>query len=339
MRHSPPHSPQPLIGAREIRALVWFAGTGVLLYLTAIVWTGWEQTLEGLSRLGIGALAIGAVIASTSYLWRFRRWELTLRLYGYAMPRFRHLRIYVAGLALTTTPGKAGETLRSVLLMRDGVRLPHSLAAFVVDRATDVLGMCLLGGIASAAIGQPLSWVWGLAFSGLLAISCCIAFVQRQPVASRQWAGLARRIRWLPVRGGQQMIESWGAAWRLSRILIFSAIAMFAYGTQALVFAWFCALTGAGVSVADCVLIFVQATLFGAATMLPGGLGAMEAALVLQLVERGVDSGLAVSLAISIRLVTLWVALSLGTLSLLLSARAPAQADRPPPKPPDTCQH
>jgi uncharacterized protein (TIRG00374 family) len=64
-------------------------------------------------------------------------------------------------------------------------------------------------------------------------------------------------------------------------------------------------------------LIFVQATLFGAASMVPAGLGAMEAALVLQLTERGVGYGAAVSLAIAIRLVTLWLGMAIGALSLL----------------------
>ncbi len=50
--------------------------------------------------------------------------------------------------------------------------------------------------------------------------------------------------------------------------------------------------------------------------MLPGGLGAMEASLVFQLIERGVEDGLAVSLAIMIRLVTLWVGMLLGSVSL-----------------------
>ena len=82
-------------------------------------------------------------------------------------------------------------------------------------------------------------------------------------------------------------------------------------------FAWFCDLAGVELAIADCVLIFVQATLFGAASMLPGGLGAMEGALVFQLIERGVGDGVAVSLAIAIRLVTLWLGMSLGALSLM----------------------
>jgi uncharacterized protein (TIRG00374 family) len=72
-------------------------------------------------------------------------------------------------------------------------------------------------------------------------------------------------------------------------------------------------------------LIFVQATLFGAASMVPAGLGAMEAALVFQLAERGVGNGVAVSLAIAIRLVTLWMGMAIGFLSLLAASREPVR--------------
>jgi uncharacterized protein (TIRG00374 family) len=70
------------------------------------------------------------------------------------------------------------------------------------------------------------------------------------------------------------------------------------------------------------VAMIVGQHLFGAASMIPGGLGAMEAALFFQLVERGVSEGIAMSLAITIRLVTLWFDMLIGVVSLLfLSAQ------------------
>lgn len=47
----------------------------------------------------------------------------------------------------------------------------------------------------------------------------------------------------------------------------------------------------------------------------------MEAALVLQLVSNGVEQGLAVSVAIATRLVTFWLGILLGFISLLFSSR------------------
>ena len=307
---------------RFVRAIAWFVGAGVLCYLAAIFWFGWRETVTALAALGWQTLLTGAVLASTAYLWRFGRWEYSLRCLGYAVPRLRHLGIYLSGLALTATPGKAGETFRSALLLQLGVRVPHSLAAFLADRASDVLGMCLLGGLAAWFVGQPLTWVWVLTFSLMLLGSCGFAYLLLHPQTGVWWNWLLRHLHWLPVKGGQEMLESWARVWKLPRVLAFSVVAMLAYGSQAMVFAWFCDVAGLGLPVSDCVLIFVQATLFGAASMLPGGLGAMEAALVLQLIERGVGDGVALSLAISIRLVTLWLAMILGGSALFLSNKS-----------------
>lgn len=310
-----------LVEPRTVRAVVWFVGIGVLFYVAAIFWFGWQETVAALVALGLHTLFVGAVLSCSSYLWRFGRWEYSLHFLGYTVPRYRHLGIYLSGLALTATPGKAGETFRSALLVPHGVKVSHSLAAFLVDRTSDVLGMSLLGALAAWIVGQPLTWVWILSFVAMLLGSCLLAYLLVQPLSGACWGWLNRCLKWLPVKGGQATLESWASVWKLSRVSLFSTVAMLAYGTQALVFAWFCQIAETGLAVADCVLIFVQATLFGAASMLPGGLGAMEAALVLQMTERGVGEGVAVSLAISIRLVTLWLGMSIGAISLVFSAK------------------
>jgi len=306
---------------RIIRAVVLFVSAGVLLYLSAIFWFGWKETVAALSSIGLDIIVAGALLSSTSYLWRFGRWESSLRRFGEQIPLERHLAIYLSGLGLTATPGKSGETFRSALLLQHGVRVPRSLAAFIVDRASDVLGMCLLGLVAAWMAGQVLAWAWLSAFTALLLSSCTVAHLLRQP--SKGGGGSKSRA-WqrLPLKGGQAILESWASLWKVPRVAGYSILAAIAYGTQALVFAWFCAAAGTGVPPATCVLIFVQATLFGAATLLPGGLGAMEAALAIQLTRCGVDSGVAVSMAIAIRLVTLWLGMAIGALSLLVSSRA-----------------
>lgn len=313
-----------MLDPRTMRALVLFVGAGVALYLAAMFWFGWKDAAVVLTALGVDTLLIGAVLASTAYLWRFARWEYALRRFGCEVPRWRHLAIYLSGLALTATPGKSGETFRSALLVQQGVKVSHSLAAFIVDRATDVLGMCLLGVAASWALGQEQVWFWLLAFCALLLGSGTVAYFLSHPNSGAWWGWLDHMCQWLPVKGGRAVLESWAFLWKWPRIAAFSVVAMIAYGTQALVFAWFCHIAGTGITAAECALIFVQATLFGAASMIPGGLGAMEAALVVQMTERGVGNGAAVSLAIAIRLVTLWLGMAIGSVSLLSSVNKEA---------------
>ena len=123
-----------LLERRTIRAIIWFVAIGVLLYLAAVFWFGWQDTVTAFASLGLQTLLIGAVLSSSSYLWRFGRWEFSLRCLVYTVPRLTHLGIYLSGLALTATPGKSGETFRSALLVQHGVRVTNSLAAFLVDR-------------------------------------------------------------------------------------------------------------------------------------------------------------------------------------------------------------
>lgn len=307
---------------RIVRAVVLFVSAGVLLYLFAIFWFGWNDTAAALASLGLDTLLLGAVLSSSSYLWRFGRWESALRCLGHQVPKWRHFAIYLSGLALTATPGKSGETFRSALLLQQGVRMSHSLAAFIVDRGSDVLGMCLLGFAAAWMSGHALAWAWLLAFVVLLSGSCMFAWLLLHPRAGTWWDWLNGAWQRLPVKGGQAVLEHWARVWQLPRVTAYSIVAMLAYGSQALVFAWFCDAAGTGIPAATCVLIFVQATLFGAASMSPGGLGAMEAALVIQLTERSVEGSVAVSIAIAIRLVTLWLGMAIGAICLLVSSRS-----------------
>jgi len=305
-----------LLHRRSTSLIAWFIALGVLLYLGSVLWFGWEDVLSSLLNLGLDVLLIGGILASSAYAWRFGRWEWALRCLNNSVPRFTHFFIYLSGLALTSTPGKLGETFRSALLVHQGVRLNHSLAAFLADRGSDVIGMILLGGLASFAAQHKYTWVWLLVLSLVSAGSYVLA---RSISSSRYiyWANLVNSWKCIPVKEGQLMLQAWATIWTLPRLIVFSSVAVAAYGTQALVFSWFCQILGTGISSAECILIFVKATLFGAATLMPGGLGTMEAAIIFQLMDYGVNSPTALTLAISIRLVTLWLGMLLGVISLL----------------------
>lgn len=273
--------------------------------------------MAAFTAIGIQTLVMGAFLSSSSYLWRFGRWEYSLRCLANTVPRLPHFGIYLSGLALTATPGKSGEMFRSALLVQHGVKVTHSLAAFLADRGSDVLGMVLLGALASMAIGRGFAWLWLLSFAAILLGSCTFAYLLLHPLADAGWGRLGRSITWLPIKGGQATLEAWAKVWSFQRASVFSLVALIAYGTQALVFVVFCHILVTDIPIAECVLIFAQATLFGAASMIPGGLGATEAALVFQLVERGVSDGSAMSLAIAIRLVTLWVSMLIGVVCIV----------------------
>jgi glycosyltransferase 2 family protein len=318
--------PPAVPNARVIRALALFVGAGAFAYLAAVLWAGRAETLAGIQRVGFPAAAGLALLSTSALLWRFARWHWLLGTLGHRLPIGFNLRVYVAGLALTTSPGKLGETLRSLLLLPRGVPVPHSLGAFLADRLADVIGVCALGVVAALLAGAP-PWMIGGVLFALLAGASLVAFALRHPRAAGPWQwlqnGLGER---LPVRGGQATLAAWTGLWTLRRVPVYTLLAALAYGTQALVFVAICHRVGVALAPAEGILIFVNATLFGAASLVPGGLGAMEAALVLQLITAGAPDSAAVAIAITTRLLTLWMAIALGVAALgSLASQRPLQ--------------
>ncbi len=64
--------------------------------------------------------------------------------------------------------------------------------------------------------------------------------------------------------------------------------------------------------------IYPLAMLVGALSFVPGGVGTTEAAIVLLLRQFDVGLGDALALAVGVRLVTLWYAIAVGAIALLL---------------------
>jgi uncharacterized membrane protein YbhN (UPF0104 family) len=336
--------------ARIVRGIAAFVGMGALLYLGAIVWSGSAQTFASLAAIGAGTMLAGTAIASVCYFVRFARWHAILARLGHRLPVGFDLRVYLAGLALTTSPGKLGETIRSALLLPRGVPIPHSLAAFFGDRLSDVIGVALLGAVAGWVAGyrQPVlealavivfvgsfvaAWIAGSARLGR-AIGAAGPRGQGRvdgvtgtgrvdaphavgapdaPDAARAGGNRIARI----LTAAAAPAPAWARTWSLPRVIAYVAAAFVAYGTQASAFALYAGTVAPELDPIRCVAIFASATLLGAASMIPGGLGAMEAALVYQLADAGLALPDAIAVAFATRASTLWFAILLGSTMLL----------------------
>ena len=89
-------------------------------------------------------LSLATLPVFASYLVRYWRWRWLLHRNGDLVPFARGLCAYLAGFALTATPGKAGELLRIRYFSRMAVPASRTLAAFVFERALDLLVILLL---------------------------------------------------------------------------------------------------------------------------------------------------------------------------------------------------
>ena len=265
-------------------------------------------------------LPMAALPVFASYLVRYWRWRWLLRRNGDPVPFALGLCGYLAGFALTATPGKAGELLRLRYFGRIGVPAPRTLAAFVFERACDLLVVLLLSMVAA-----PL-------FPGLATLAgIVLAFVLLLFAIARWHAlrdGIERAVVFVPtVWLRRACVFALSAARALDSHLDARALGMglasgiLAWSLTSAVFMGACIGFGVDVDPLLAFGIYPLAMLVGALSFVPGGVGTTELAIILMLNRLGVGTDDALAIAVGTRLVTLWFATGVGGGAVLLLER------------------
>lgn len=306
-----------LLSGWRYRALVASIVVAALGYLAFSLWGGFGDVVSALQRVGFTGLLLMLLMSLLNYGLRFIRWQQYLGAMGHSVPWRSSGRIYLAGFALTTTPGKAGEALRGVLLKRWGVPYTQSLAAFVSERLSDLVAIVLLA-LFGLSLYPQVGGIVALGSVGVL--GGLLLLSQSAP------------LRWLALWGSSGLGRIRSLAMHLSRMLnearschtprllaTTTMLSGMAWAAEALAFHWMLGWLGVDVPMAFAVFVYAVSMLAGALSFLPGGLGGAEGVMVGLLLLKGVSLPEAVAATVLIRITTLWFAVVLGVISLALS--------------------
>ncbi|HEX8544127.1 MAG TPA: lysylphosphatidylglycerol synthase transmembrane domain-containing protein [Pseudomonas sp.] len=308
-------SESPYLSGWRYRAVVLSVVGSAIAYLGFSLWGGWHAVSQAVGKVGVVGILVALLLSSCNYGLRFLRWQTYLRVLGHPVAWQPSLNIYLAGFALTTTPGKAGEALRGVLLKRWGVPYPQSFAAFVSERLSDLLAVVLLTlfGLSLYPDARPMIVVGiSLVLIGLLILSQRRLLERLASAIAPQGGkliGLARQL--------IQVLIAAQRCHRLSLLIGLTALSVVAWSAEALAFHWILNWMGADIELTFAVFVYALAMLAGAISFMPGGLGGAEAVMVGLLVWKGMSSADAIAATVLIRLATLWFAVGIGAVMLL----------------------
>ena len=255
-------------------------------------------------------------LAMINYALRYLRWLMYLRALGIRVPLTVSLSVFTAGLALSITPGKAGELLKSVWLSRRaGVPVSTSAPAVVMGRLTDVVSVGLLGLVGVALLPTTMA----LAVAGIL-VAVMIASV----LAASRFGTLALRLpvlrRWRePLENSQEGLRKLMTPPMVAAAVILGALAWAAEGVALWIIV---AGMGEQISALIAIPISAAAALVGAITALPGGLVGFEGSMVALLRQSGLGAPEAALATLLTRLATLWFAVLIGLLAWLWISRS-----------------
>jgi uncharacterized protein (TIRG00374 family) len=308
-----------------VATAVLFAVGAALLSLLAGDVLGKLALLSPVTLLAMLGLSL------VNYLSRGLRWLLFCRRLGVAVPPWRNLLIFVAGFALTTTPGKVGEALRLWLIERRyGYRYERLAPLFLGDRLSDMNGVLLL--LLISAFGLP-GQAWLALPAGLVVVLVTLAFVFPGPLIE----GIGGVYRLARRRGRRLFARTRTALRHTARLLepgtYLPALLLSLLGwlAESGAFALLLHDLGAPVPALAAMGIFTLSLVAGGVSMLPGGLGGAEAVLIGALLALGVELDRAVAATAVIRLTTLWFGVGLGSLAMPAALRLTRRQASPPP--------
>ena len=297
------------------RNLILALALGVAVYLLLAVFSGFGKLGAALDGFDYALVPAILGLVSLSYVARFFRWLYYLRLLKVSVPLGINAAIFAAGLSMTISPGKLGEILKSVFVRQaSGAPVARTAPAVVAERATDGTGMVAWGFLGAFALGLgPTTMVIFLA----------VAAFGIAVLRSKRLSLLAERVLVkVPLlnRLSPHLHDFHASSNELlgtRPLIVGTVISFLSWGLECLG-VYLCAV-GLGVEKDFLLVVFVFAvsSLLGVLSMLPGGIGAVEAGLALQFrAVTELSAGVAGALTLVIRLATLWFATLVGVVGL-----------------------
>jgi uncharacterized membrane protein YbhN (UPF0104 family) len=309
---------QLTVGSRRLSiewaAVSTFVAVALLLAVAALL-IGADSLLRDLQTLGASFLLLFAALMLWQVGCRFLRWFFLARALGVALLPREALLYYGAGLGMTLTPGRIGETLRLWFIhKRLGIPYRRLAALYAGDRIADAAAYLVMLAAASAVAAQGVTVGWG----PLLVLVVIIGgIVHPGLVLGLLGFGyrVARRGRptllWL-----RRVVRNTATLFRPAVFLPALAIGFIGWCAAPLVLSLALSRMGVDLDLMGAAAIYAASALTGGATMLPGGLGGTEVAMVGLLVAAGVPLDAAVSATVATRITFLWLPVTVGFLIL-----------------------
>jgi uncharacterized protein (TIRG00374 family) len=286
----------------------------IVVYVILGVYADFGNLLLALESFDWKYVIILLSLTTLSYLIRFLRWNFFLKGVGVNLNLKDNLFIYLSGLSMTITPAKAGEIWKGWLIKDiNGDSLSKTVPVVISDRLTDMLALVIFSllGILYYKQGAFVIITILILFGGFL-----IA-VRTETVSNRLISILEKRAGKYS-KDVKSMHITFKETLTPKKLIITTGLGLMAWFMECM--GLYLTIIGFGdhIGIIVSTFTFSFASLAGALSLIPGGLGVAEATLSGLLQFFGLTATISVGAAIIIRFSTLWYGTFLGIIVYLL---------------------
>lgn len=296
---------------RKVLISVVIAG---VLYLAFTFYADFDEVLSAFSDFNWLLLPILLLLSLLNYITRFFKWDYYLSLVKVNIGKIDSLSIFMSGLIMSVTPGKVGELLKSYLV-KEVSKEPISKTAPIIfaERITDFLSLLVL-----AITGAFIYDYGGEVTIGVAVFFLIIIIIISNKAIALPILNLLERINFLK-KYLQNIHTLYESSYRLLKpvpLILMTFVSLISWGFECLGYHLILLNFNIDFGLTWASFSYSFATIVGAISMLPGGLGVTEGSLTFLLVQKGISKDISVATTFIVRVVTLWFAVLVGIISV-----------------------
>ncbi len=285
-----------------------------LLYLGFSIYADFDHVALAFTRFNWLLFPVLLLLTLMNYLTRFLKWDYYLSLLNIKIKKIDSFSIFMSGLIMSVTPGKMGELLKSYLV-KEITKTPISKTApiVLVERITDFVSLIFITLIGAYIFnyGREIVLAVGAFFLVILIL------ISNKKIALPIINSL-EKIKYLKKHLGS-IHDAYESSYQMLRpvpLIKMTLLSLVSWSFEC--FGYHLILINFNIEVSFLWAAFSYgfATIVGAISMLPGGLGVTEGSLTFLLIQNNYPKDVAVASTFIIRVVTLWFAVVIGILSV-----------------------
>ena len=289
----------------------------IILYAIFLMFSDFSEVYGNIINFNMIYLPIILILVSSGWGVLFLRWHLLLKNSDIKLPLKKNFLIYLSGFALSVTPGKLGELLKSQIIKTNfGTPRTSTAPLILVERLYNLIGMISIT-------------FFGLIYfeisSYIIIISAILVIIGFVIISSEtlfnKFIGIFSKFKFTsklitPLQNSYQIIRK---STRGPIVVYCSGLSIIAWLIELL--AVYFVFLGFGIldlSYFQIVQVYTASIFLGAASLLPEGIGVVEGSLIGLLNVHGIEISTAPTLVILIRILTLWYGVIIGLICLKL---------------------
>lgn len=289
---------------------------GIIIFAGLSIYSDFNKTTKVFLTFNYKYLPLILMLTPINLCLRYIKWNYYLRRINVHIKTKDNILIFAAALAMTVTPGKIGELLKSYLIKENhNIPISQTVPLVITERLTDVFSMIIL-----ASFG---ALIYNYGRMVLFLISLCILIficIVQSPKIIDEIINLLGKIKYIKkyLVSIKNFYHNMYTILKIKPLLFAIIIGIISWSFEGVIIFFTLKAINIEISLLTSIFIFSFSSVVGAISMLPGGLFIAEGSIFGLLLLEGIPKDIAIITTIITRLSTLWLGVLIGIIALFL---------------------